>query len=775
MSINPYIARIKSFVETVKLNTDISHMRGPYKVGETPPAATWQDKAWQHEDKNGKKANFFFAPNMTRQTRISTIDKHDLLVSPWHELLKAYALHLTTKNLSAANKRNKISLAREIIVDSEFFSNFACDELARYWIKEGGGRNKGLLNDFIGWLKNHKLIPPNTQKLKEDRETKDGTEELQSRQKNLPDEKAIMAMGAIQYEVIPWDSSVWKSMHPLDNQRDAFVCAMFALSMSSPNRVEAEQTVLNLQPLKTMTEIVDGKKKTVHYCDWSGSKGFDDNKNHIVAEMVPVVSLILEYMKVITAANRVLARFYKKPCLPLKYILRDFKVEDANWQAVKPAPEQPINLFALGYLLGFYDRTTIKTVRVKEGTSGAQRENHRCTQKYFSKPIAQLQLGDEVIANANQLCSLLAVRSSNKKLSEDLDFHGVLSVAEIQRRWLAHLKKHFPLFPMVRNHTNDGCCDIEHRLFALNSAQLNLQGNRGGNDYKGSTSPFSVMSPVTMGKVFVNDLSGSGGNNCKTIFERHGFSQEFRIVPHQMRHYMTDTADKSGLPVAVNNMWGGRKDPSQLIHYVHSTDDERAWVISDIFYNEDGKTQEEIKDSIRLVSKSDYDNATGEQGAASVTSSGICTQNLMVTPCQYLNDLNTQCVGCAKSCHVAHDQDAVLMLQKDLTVQEKRLLDVQARPQFYNSDAMQSWFKLHLFNTERLKQLIELMNDPEIAPGNLIRMLIDTAEFRISNLKTKHIEIRKLVLPDTKGVLKRMLEDKQEKDDDIINQLLELF
>jgi hypothetical protein len=115
------------------------------------------------------------------------------------------------------------------------------------------------------------------------------------------------------------------------------------------------------------------------------------------------------------------------------------------------------------------------------------------------------------------------------------------------------------------------------------------------------------------------------------------------------------------------------------------------------------------------------------------------------------------------------------MLQKDLTVQEKRLLDVQARPQFYNSDAMQSWFKLHLFNTERLKQLIELMNDPEIAPGNLIRMLIDTAEFRISNLKTKHIEIRKLVLPDTKGVLKRMLEDKQEKDDDIINQLLELF
>ena len=35
--------------------TDISHMHGPYKVGMTPPCATWQDKAWQYIDKNGKQ------------------------------------------------------------------------------------------------------------------------------------------------------------------------------------------------------------------------------------------------------------------------------------------------------------------------------------------------------------------------------------------------------------------------------------------------------------------------------------------------------------------------------------------------------------------------------------------------------------------------------------------------------------------------------------------------------------------------------------------------
>lgn len=772
MSINPYTVRIQSFIETVKIETDISHMRGPYKVGEEPPPATWQDMAWVHVDKNGKEANFFFVLHTTAQTRISTTYKHDLLASPWHELLKAYTLDLTALALSAVNKRKKVSTAREFIVNSDFFSTFAHAEALNYWEKKGGCKNAGLLNAFIQWLKDHKLIPPNTPKIIENITSKDGAESLHSRQKKLPNEKAVMAMGAILHDVIPWNKSQWKQTRPLDNQRDAFTCTMFALSISSPNRAEAEQTVLNLQPLKTMIEIVDGKKEITHYLDWSGSKGFDDNKNHIVSQIAPVVSHVLDYMTSITAPNRALARFYKKPNAPLKDILKDFKVDHTNWQAVKPDPELPTNLFSLGYLLGFYDRSTMKNVRMTPETAGAQKEN-RYGRTYLSKPIAHLQLCDEVQVNYSQVGSLFLVGIS-KNLSKALSLQGTFTIAEIQRRWLTYLKKQFPSLPFVRNSTNEGYCDIEHRLFALNSLQIGLSGTSGGNDYVGSNSPFSIISPVTMGKVYSNDLTG-GNATKKSIFERYMFSKVFRIAPHQMRHYMTDAADRGNLPVAINNMWGGRKDPSQIIHYVHSTDDERATVISDILYNEDGKTQEEIKGSIRLVSREEYERATRELGTASLTSSGICTQNLIVTPCQYLNDMNTHCVSCAQSCHVAHDEDAILLLQKDLILQEKRLLNVQARPQFRNSDAMQSWFKLHLTNTERLKQLIELMRDPDISAGSLIRMLSYTSEFRISNLKIKQVEIRKLALPDTKTALKRLLEDKQAKDDDTIDQLLEMF
>ncbi len=767
MLINLFINRIQTFVDTVMLETDISHMRGPYKVGEVPPVATWQDKAWQYEDKNGKKATFFYALNTTGQTRISTIDKHDLIEAPWHELLKAYSLNVATKRLSATNRRKKVSIARELVIKSELFTTFEKDSVTKYWKKVGFGRNLGLLQSFIRWLKIHELIPLTVEVPRDVREARDGAEELQVNQLKLPDEKAVMAMGAIQHQVIPWDKSEWNNIYPLDNQRDAFVCLMFALSLSSPNRVNAEQTVLNQQSLKTKTEMIDGRIETAHYLDWSGSKGFADNKNHIAANMAAVISLALDYMELITAPNRVLARFYKNPFKPLNDVLRGFKVEETKWYYVNHDPEQPINLFTLGFLLGFYERTPIKVVRVEEGVIGAQKVG-----KFYVKPIAKLQLGDKVIVSNTQLARLLGKQTGSTTLSRDLDIQGIVTVRAIQNRWIAHLKKQYPSFPMVRNESNKGSCDIEHRLFALNSWQLGLKGMSGGNDYKGSNSPFSIISPVTMGKCYINDLTSSGNNN-KTIFRRHGFSQEFRISPHQMRHYLTDLADKGGLPVAVNNMWGA-KNPSQIIHYVHSTDDEKASVIADILYKENSKSQEEIKETIRLVSRQEYESVTGEHGTASVSSSGVCTQNLIVTPCQYLNDFLTQCVGCPKSCHISHDQQAISILQQDLSVQEKRLLSVQSRPQFRSSQAMQEWFKLHLINTERLRQLISLMTDSKIPPGSLIRMIVDSAEFRISNLKAKQVEVRKLALPDVKVALKVLLEDKQEKDE-VVNRLLDLF
>lgn len=772
--INSYVSRIELFIENVKANTDISHLNGPYKSGQSPSVATWHDKAWQYSNQKGEHANFFFCLNTTPQTRITTIDKHDSLPSPWHELLKAYTLELLTKNTSSTNKRKKVAAARDLIINSNLFSSFSPNDLLTYWESYGGNKNITLINNFIKWLKSNKLIPSNIPLITEKTETNDGSEEQVARKQKLPNEKVIMAMGAIHHEVIPWDKTKWNNQHPLDDQRSAFTCTMFALSMSSPNRAVAEQTVLNMQTLKTQKTDIDGKNKTVHYLDWPGSKGFDDNKNHIVYQTAPVIRLDLDYLSIITEPNRIIARFYKRPEASLKELLKGYIVDKDKWRIVNPNPENKTNLFILGYLLGLYDRANTTKALVTSTTQGANKETRSGPGKsFFSKQISALNNEDKITVSSEQLVVLFAINRS-KELLKRLNLPKEATIEEIQNQWFKYLHSQFPLFPKMKNDTNEGVCDVEYRLYALNSYQLGLNGMSGGNDYVGSNSPFSIISPATMGKVYANDLSKTS-NTIDSIFTRFGFDDTFYITPHQLRHYMTDTADRGGLPIVINNMWGGRKDLSQIVHYIHTSHDDKASVISDILYSEDGKSLAEIKKSLRITTIKEYEDVTNESGGASITSSGICTQNLMVTPCTYLNDLNTQCVGCCKSCHIAHDEASVSLLEKDLILQEKRLADVRQRPQFNHSKAMQDWFETHLVNTEYLRQLIELMNSPDIETGSLIRMLADKNEFRISNLRTRKVEVNKLALPGTKEALQLIINANQDKGDDTINQLLELF
>ncbi|NVJ67084.1 MAG: hypothetical protein HWE16_11400 [Gammaproteobacteria bacterium] len=769
---NPYLENIKRFVNNRMLEESIQHFSGPYQVGLPPPRATWHDKAWQYVNEKGKVSNFIFCEGTTSQTRISNLGNFKLIDSPWHELLKLYALYLTPQHLSSINKRKKVSTAREFILFSNFFKSFEPDEVLNYWKSYGGKKNGCLLNSFINWLRQNKLVPANIPKVELRHYSKPAAEVIAERAKKLPDEKVIIAMGAIQNQVIPWNKSDWSAAHPLTLQRDAFTCAMFALSISSPNRVEAEQTVLNMQKLKTYSTTKNNNKDEVHYLEWSGSKGYGDNKKHILTSTAPLIALNLEYMESITEQNRILARFYKNPELPLKMLLGRYKPISKSWCYHINKADRSTNLFALGHILGFYEHTTDQKIFVEPGTSGAKKHVTRKPSKTrYYKYIYKLSSEDRITLNATQIRKLFAINSSNALYSR-LSLKECSTILDIQTAWIRYLKEQYPNFPLVRNNASQGSCDIEFRLFALNSFQLGLNGIRGGNDYVASNSPFAIISPATMGKVYVNDLGASKKTN-QSIFQRFGFSDSFHISPHQMRHFLSDQADKGGLPMVINNMWGGRKDLSQLINYIHSTDVEKGSVISDILFDDSSKPESDIKKSLRITTLESYESCTNEYNAASITSSGICTQNLMVTPCSYLNDLNTQCVGCLKSCHVAHDTDSISLLKKDMAAQSLRLEDVKSRPQFRNSTAMQSWFAIHLNSTERLKQLIALMEDSSIEPGSAIRMVQASNEFRITNLHTKITSIKPLLLPNAENEIQKVLSEINTSSDDTTSKLLE--
>lgn len=770
MQISPYQNNLEKLITKVKKHTSISHMKGPNRYGEIQPIANWQDKAWQYQNNRGQKTNFYFVRDPKRKSfSFGTVNQYALIPSPRHELLKVYALHVAGKQIGTVKKINSHAIARKFLSEIDLLSYNS--NVATSFVDDEGFTDSSyinLLNQFLRWLKEHQLIPQSIQEVKHKGNRLTGEEKLTRRSGKLPDEKAILVLGAIQYEVISQDITKWNTQ-PLAPQRDAFVCAMTTLALSSPNRVVAEQTVLNLQRLKTITQQVGDKKRTVNYLDWPGSKGFDDNKNHILSSMAPTVDHILKYLDAITAENRVLARFYKNPYASLKVVLGTYRVSDEKWKEVQLDIDKPVNMFVLGYMLGFYvSKAVIKKVQVSQDTPDAVKSITRGGRYiHYYKPLYRLQADDVMIVNSVTLSGVLALLSKDTKIHKSMNLYGNLKVTDLQKRWILYIKSWFPNFPELRNATVDGKCDAEYRLFALSGHQLNIKAGK----YPAQKSPFSIVSPSTLGEVYQADL---GHSRSTTIFQRHGFSKKLSLRPNQFRHYLNDAADKCGLPRVIINMWSGRKDPSQIIHYVHSTDDERSDVIADILYNEEEVTVEKAKKSIRLTTREDFDEQTG--GIASVTSSGLCTQNLLVTPCSFLNDFNVQCILCPKSCHIAHDETAVELFKKDLEVQTVRLKKVSTNQSFLTSKAMQEWFKLHLSNTEKLKQLIELITDPSIEKGTLIRMLVNENEFRISNMKTKQVKIRKLVLPCIEQALTQLLTDKKmDKKDNVIEELLRLI
>ena len=205
-------------------------------------------------------------------------------------------------------------------------------------------------------------------------------------------------------------------------------------------------------------------------------------------------------------------------------------------------------------------------------------------------------------------------------------------------------------------------------------------------------------------------------------------------------------------------MLSGRKSPEQTLTYIHTTDAQNASVISDILYEKE--TEEEVKDKVgmRIKSKAQYDDATNNLVPTFITEVGFCTKDLTLTPCTYMTEFETQCSLCSSSCHIAHDEESIALLEKDLTVQKYKLTQVQAAINFPTSNGMQQWYQTHYRNTCMLKNLIDVLSDKSIKEGAIVRALARSNVIRITDLETKTVIEQKLSLPNEKEALLAAIE-----------------
>lgn len=263
----------------------------------------------------------------------------------------------------------------------------------------------------------------------------------------------------------------------------------------------------------------------------------------------------------------------------------------------------------------------------------------------------------------------------------------------------------------------------------------------------GGTGFYSILTPKSLASLAAADLGKTG-----KLFLRHGFSAHYFLNLHQLRHYTNTIADQSGIPNEVVTAWSGRKSREQTYEYIHTSHAERSARVSDVQI----KTND-VAQPIRWVSSKEIVQEFNLP--ASVTSTGVCTQNLAVSPCEFLNDFVSSCFMCPSACYIAGDSDAIAMLEKDSQFQQRRIEAVKTDDRLKVSQTMQDWFILHNRNTQVLVQLVQLMKDEP--KGTVISFNDKVQQFNLVDAKTKKITHVMAKLTDSHGDLKRALEQQR--------------
>ncbi|WP_228012689.1 hypothetical protein [Vibrio sp. OPT18] len=726
--------------------------------------ASWEDIAVTFTDSDNRTQNIYFCNLNRKMPKVGTrFTDEDRLAPDMHDLLLTYVLDIFKENISIESKAQKIAAARIFLCHLN--ENIATATLERIQAAINLMIYSTNLKSFINWLHQHKMLAkscqPDIKTTAESVRNKSGDDALQAEQNKLPSENALLALGAIFYDVIPTyqdgdkeDVEAWQPLLlPTQEQRDSFSCTMAALGMASPNRIGAEQVLLTVQRIKPHTQVVDGEEKTVHYLNWRGSKGYKDNANHINAEMVDSLDRALYYTILATEPARALARFYRKPNRPLKEVLGEFKPSDENIALLKPSMSKSTNLLHLGLLLGFFDGSD-KCARVTADTKGAIDRTYKPHHPKFLKPIAQLEAFDTLVFKGKDPYSqTLTGCAISMQYQYDKYTAGKeeLTVAEFQNHTIEMNQSHLKGYNRGQNKR----VDFENALFAYTQKQL---GGR-------VEHPFLLVPISSLSGLFSDELI-KGNKNRLTLFERHGFSSSFLLKPHQLRHWQNDLLAKKGLPHHLISMLSGRKSAEQTLTYIHTTDAQNASVIGDISYSNELESDVENKLKLRIATMDQFNKAIDNETPTFVHETGFCDQNLALSPCTYMSEFETQCALCSSSCHVTHDREAIDLLQKDLKVQTHNLERIQASINFETSEGQHKWYKTYYRNTCMLKKLIEVLSDEAIEEGRMVRLLARSNSIRITNLETQTVEEKKLALPDAEQALQAAIEAKNDKNQD---------
>ena len=247
-------------------------------------------------------------------------------------------------------------------------------------------------------------------------------------------------------------------------------------------------------------------------------------------------------------------------------------------------------------------------------------------------------------------------------------------------------------------------------LFALNKNQLQCSRE---------CSPVELHKPTN--NMFNNDIitRDSLGHVHRSIFDRYGYrsetGQRLKVTSHQARHLLNTIGQRGGLSNLEIAKWSGRADVKQNRTYNHMTEFELVAMAEKI---DTSKTMfGPVGDVSKHLPVSALEFNTLEQAAAHVTECGFCVHVYTMSPCEKYRD----CINCTEQVCIKGDSSKLERIKERLERTEELL--IKAEKDVEEGDAgADRWFTYHQKTATRLRELVRILEDPEVEEGAQIKL-----------------------------------------------------
>lgn len=237
------------------------------------------------------------------------------------------------------------------------------------------------------------------------------------------------------------------------------------------------------------------------------------------------------------------------------------------------------------------------------------------------------------------------------------------------------------------------------------------------------TSPVILWAPTN--NVFNNDLSPRDSlrdSNHQSIFDRYGYKthgHRLKLTSHQSRHLITTLANRGGLSEEQIAKWAGRADPKQNRVYNHMSEWEmvakaEALDTSLALFGPKGEVSQHVPVSTHEINLM-------ERGAVHVSLWGVCGHDFIMSPCEKFRDcLNCEEHVCIKGLGT-DNAERLTRIKMRLAQVEKDYTEAQVAMDKGYAGA-DRWHEYHQKTVERLRQLVEILESPQIPEGSQIKL-----------------------------------------------------